>query len=183
MLILERSVTKYYWLKMYRLLYRKLQSGAYARLQYRKQFLVVRILHGSRTRSYAIVIRDGDHLRPVAWLYLWQKPGWAAWEVMQVFVFEKLRGRGFSKLLYKAAIENDRLMIASGKTQSSSSRGLWKSFVKNRTFNIYAIDYWNLRDRSQVFMNDGELWCDMDIYSTGTYQERDVRLIATRKKK
>ena len=179
MLIQERSVTKYYWLKMYRKLFRKIQAGTYKRVG---QTGVLVVTFGTRHRYYVLTAKEKGHLRPVAWLYLWQKPGWKAWEVMQVFVFEKLRGQGLAKKLYSAAINQDELIVASGKTHSSHSRGLWRSFVRNGNYSIYAIDYWCLSDRSQVFWNEGELWSTLDLYQTDpNYQERDVRLIATRK--
>jgi GNAT superfamily N-acetyltransferase len=131
-----------------------------------------------------IVAPHEGHLRPVAWLYLWQKPGWRAWEVMQVFVFEKLRGQGLAKKLYQAAINHDGLVMASGKSQSASSRSLWKSFVKQNMFEMFAINYKNLKERSQVFWDrdEEEIWCEMPIYFRNTENEkRDVRLIATRK--
>lgn len=181
MLIQERSVTKYYWLKMYRKLFRKIQTGAYTRVGTTG---VLSITFGSRHKYYVLTTKDNGNLRPVSWLYLWQKPGWKAWEVMQVFVFEKLRGKGLAKKLYSAAINEDNLMIASGKTHSRHSRALWESFVRRGSFSIFAIDYWRLSDRSQVCWVDGELWSQLDLYETRpSYQERDVRLIATRKER
>lgn len=182
MLIFERSVTKYYWLKMYRKLYRKIQLGRYTRVGTSGVLLLT---FGTRHRFYVITTKVNGHLRPVAWLYLWQKPGWTAWEVMQVFVFEKLRGCGIAKRLYSAAINYDELILASGKTQSRHSRGLWSSFIKNGNYSVFAIDYWNLKDRSQVLWVEGEVWCNMDIYfmHDRAYQDRDVRLIATRKER
>ncbi len=179
MLIQERSVTKYYWLKMYRKLFRKIQSGTYTRVG---STGVLRMTFGTRHVYYVSTMKENGRLRPVSWLYLWQKPGWAAWEVMQVFVFEKLRGKGLAKKLYSAAINEDNLMVASGKTHSRYSRGLWESFVRNRNFDIFAIDYWRLSDRSQVHWSEGELFSTLELYETNpNYVERDVRLIATRK--
>jgi len=101
---------------------------------------------------------------------------------MQVFVFEAFRGKGLAKRLYQAAINDDGIILASGATQSKSSRALWKNFISRRLFDIFAIDYKDMSKRSQVFIDDsGEIWCALDIYSES--KSADVRLIATRKKK
>ncbi len=184
MLILERSVTKHYWMKMYRYFFRKLQRGHYETVHGTRASKIVRFGCGKHCRAYAVIVKHEGHYRPIAWLYLWQKPGWKAWEVMQVFVFEKVRGQGLAKKLYQAAIDHDGIMIASGKTQSKSSRALWAAFIRNRTFDVFAIDYWDLRSRSQVFWDkeNDELFCELQIYTpqTATIRESDVRLIATK---
>ena len=180
MLILERSVTKHYQIQMYRKLYRAIQQERYSKVGTAGVLLVT---FGTRHRYYVITVKDEGKLRPIAWLYLWQKKGWEAWEVMQVFVFEKLRGKGLAKKLYSAAINLDSLIMTSGKTQSKHSRALWSSFIRNNSYFVFAIDYWNLKDRSQVLWVDDEIWCQLDIYFVGDleHQDRDVRLIATRK--
>lgn len=182
MLILERSVTKPFWMRIYKILARKIKKGQFHEVQGTG---VLQVQCDSGVRGYVMVERYFNELRPVAWLYLWQDQDWQAWEVMQVFVFEKLRGQGLAKKLYKVAINHDNIIMASGLTQSSSSRALWKSFIQKNTFDVYAIDYWNMKDRSQVFWDkdNDEIWCTLDIYYTGKpeLQDRDVRLIATRK--
>lgn len=182
MLILERSITKHYWMKMYRYLYRKIQRGHYERVG---SSGVLRFRCGKECLAYAITVKHNGDLRPIAWLYLWQKPNWRAWEVMHVFVFEKLRGRGLAKRLYQAAINLDGLIMASGKSQSKTSRALWSGFVKNKTFDIYAIDYWDMKQRSQVFWDDefDEIYCDLTLWTKVQEQDSDVRMIATRRKR
>jgi len=180
MLILERSVTKYYWMGMYKYLYRKVQRNQYEWVK----GSIARFQCGQHYCAYALMSAHEGSYRPIAWLYLWQKPGWAAWEVMQVFVFEQLRGKGIAKKLYQAAIDIDGKIMASGKTQSWSSRALWLSFIKKETFNLFAIDYKDFRKRSQVFWDreTEEVWCDLPIYSkVSQTPRRDVRLIATRR--
>lgn len=182
MLIFERSVTKYYWMRMYKYLYRKVRLNQYEWVK----GSIARFQCGQRCCAYAFMAAHEGTYRPIAWLYLWQKPGWEAWEVMQVFVFETLRGRGMAKKLYQAAIDIDGIMIASGKTQSWSSRALWLSFIKKNTFDLYAIDYKDFEQRSQVFWDreSDELWCELPIYTRVARPDgRDVRLIATRKKR
>lgn len=180
MLIQERSVTKHYQIKIYRKLFRAIQQEQYSKVGTAGVLLVT---FGTRHRYYVITVKDKENLRPIAWLYLWQKPKWQAWEVMQVFVFEKLRGKGLAKKLYSAAINTDNLIMASGKTQSKHSRALWRSFIRNNNYSIFAIDYWNLNNTSQVLWVDDEIWCQLDIYFTGHLQDQDIRLIATRKEK
>jgi len=179
MRILERSVTKPFWMKIYRLLFRAIKRGDYHTLGTSR---VLCVEHHDQRRSYVIVTKNGTELRPVAWLYLWREPEWVSWEVMQVFVFEAFRGKGLAKRLYQAAINDDGIILASGATQSKSSRALWKNFISRRLFDIFAIDYMDMSKRSQVFIDDsGEIWCALDIYSES--KSADVRLIATRKKK
>jgi GNAT superfamily N-acetyltransferase len=180
MLILERSVTKYYWMGMYKYLYRKIHFNQYSWVN----GWIARFDGGQQHRTYALMSRHEDSYRPIAWVYLWRRPGWAAWEVKQVFVFEQLRGKGIAKKLYKAAIDIDGVIMTSGLSQTKYSRGLWLSFVKNNTFNIFAIDYKDFSKRSQVFWDKGneEVWCDLPIYSkVSQTPRRDVRLIATRR--
>lgn len=183
MQILERSVTKQFWMKIYRGLVRKIQRG-----QYRQVLKIgkLKILHFTKNEHeclYAVCVKHKNDLRPIAWLNLWRAPGWKSWEVIQVFVFEKLRGQGLAKLLYKAAINTEGLIVSSGITQSKSSRSLWKSFVQKELFDIYAIDFTDLRSRSQVLFDKehDELWCSLEIYSAVDPKIQDVRLIATRK--
>ena len=169
---------------MYRYFFRKLQRGNYVPVCGASSGKIVRFNCGRDHIAYAVVVKHEGHLRPIAWLYLWRKPGWKAWEVMQVFVFEKVRGQGLARKLYAAAINRENIMIASGKTQSKSSRALWASFIKRNTFDVFAIDYWNLRSRSQVFWDteNEELFCELQIYTppAATERDSDVRLIATK---
>lgn len=180
MLILERSVTKYYWKKMYRYLFRKIQRGQYDRLPGG----IIRLPCGKGCLAYAILRKHENHVRPVGWLYLYQKPGWAAWEVLQVYVFENFREQGLGKKLYEAAINHDGLIMASGKTQSKYSRAVWKSFVKRGAFDVYAVDYRDLKIGAEVLFDPdfNELICDLPIYESDYMNHRDVRLIATRNK-
>lgn len=179
MLILERTVTKYYWMGMYKYLYRKIQRNQYSWVK----GSIARFDCGAHC-AYALLSKHEGSYRPIAWLYLWQKPKWVSWEVMQAFVFEPLRGKGVAKKLYQAAIDIDGLIMTSGKTQSRSARALWLSFIKKNTFNMFAIDYKDLKNRSQVFWDkeSEELWCELPLYSkVSAAPRRDVRLIATRK--
>jgi GNAT superfamily N-acetyltransferase len=180
MLIHERSVTKYYWMKMYRYLFRKVRLNQYSWVH----GWIARFDGGQQYRTYAFMGRHEDSYRPLAWLYLWRRPGWVTWEVMQVFAFEQLRGKGIAKKLYQAAIDIDGVILTSGFTQTKYSRALWLSFIKKETFAMFAIDYKDFSKRSQVFWDkeDEEVWCDLPIYSkVSQTPRRDVRLIATRK--
>jgi hypothetical protein len=182
MLIHERSVTKTYEERIHRLITRALKSKFIQLTDDRGEVSgVLRTAVSKHRRTYVVATIENGVMHPFAWLYLWRKPGWYAWEVVQVFVHEELRGAGYATLLYRTAIEIDGVTIASGESQSKFSRALWKSFVRNKTFDIYAIDYWNLKDRSQVFIEDDEVWCTLDIYETARTQRRDVRLIATKR--
>lgn len=181
MLILERTVTRPFSSTNYRWLFRKIQKGQFERVS----GSVIKVQYSKNELFYVITANHRDELRPVAWLYLWRKPKWVAYEPLQVFTMPMHRGLGLSKKLYKAAVIIDGIILASGKTQTSASMGLWKSFVKSNTFDIYAIDYWDMGRQSQVFWDkdQDEVWCSLDVYfNTKQTQTQDIRFIATRKR-
>lgn len=173
MQILERSVTKPFWQKIQRLIVRDIRRGK----SVTNASGILRIDHHEQRMTYAI-LKDGV---PVSWLHLWRDIDWAAWEVLQIFTTEECRGQGLAKLLYNEAINRDKVILASGITQSKSSRLLWASFIKNEMFEIFAIDYLDMSRRSQVFIDEDLIWCSLDIYSES--QSEDIRLIAIRKRK
>lgn len=173
---LERSVTKPYWTEL-----KEILKGQIDIEQVPAPRDGVRRVWCNKDRcAYVITEKVNDDIQPIAWLYLWQRPRWQAWEVLQVFVPEALRGKGLSTRLYRAAV-NDGLILASGKSQTKSSRALWRSFIKKKIFNVYAIDFKNLDLTSEVLIDkdDNELWCALDIYSDNKHQ--DVRFVAIRK--
>lgn len=177
-IILERSVTKQYWLPMYDYILRRLNTGRFDAIP------GTRVLHvhgGENTRTYAVLSTEAETRGlPAAWLYLGKRPGWAAWEVRQVWVFPDWRRDGLAKKIYQAAVNRDGILLASGKSQSKSARALWHRFVKDRTFNIWAQDFNNLDLTSDVFFEDDELQCNLELYTRWSCKH-DVRLIAVKK--
>lgn len=172
MLILERSVTKPFQDAIFDYIMRRLTTNRFEPAGNG----VLHVYGGDCTRSY-VIMRGGQ---PVAWLYLGRRPTWRAWEVRQVFVDPAFRGKGFAGKIYRTVVNSERLILASGKTQSKSSRALWQSFVKKNTFKIWAQDFNDLDLRSQVWLDDDELQSELEIY-TRHATSRDVRLIAVRK--
>jgi GNAT superfamily N-acetyltransferase len=172
MLIFERSVTRPYHDAMYKYIMRRLNTNRVQRIRNTE----VMHIQGACTRTYAI-IRAGV---PVAWVYLGRRPTWCAWEVRQVFVHPDFRGQGLAGKIYRVVVNKHRLILASGKSQSKSSRALWLSFIKKNTFHIWAQDFNNLDLRSEVWVEDNELQSELEIY-TRFATSRDVRLIAVRK--
>lgn len=173
MLILERSVTKPYHSAMFEYIMRRLNTDRFEEITGTE---IVHVHGGTCTRTYA-VLRAGV---PVAWVYLGRRPTWCAWEVRQVFVHPHFRGQGLATEIYRAVVNKEQLILASGKTQSKSSRALWFSFVQKRVFNIWAHDFNNLDLKSEVWVEDNELQSELQIY-TRLATPRDVRLIAVRK--
>lgn len=117
------------------------------------------------------------------WLLLTRKPGWVAWEIAQVVVFQLFRGKGLGTSLYDAAI-NDGLVLAAGTQQTHHARDLWKTFVRTRRYNIWAHDFKNLNSFADVVYDADEdsLWCHLPLYyKWKRYDKRDIRLVATRK--
>jgi GNAT superfamily N-acetyltransferase len=173
MLIYERSVTKPFWQVIENYINRRLQTARFTPVG---ETGVMNIFGGDTSTTYAIL----KHGKPVAWLYLGRRPRWKTWEVRQVWVFPEYRGKGLAGKLYRAAVNAHGITLASGKTQSKSSRALWHSFVQKGTFNIWAHDFNNLNHRSQVWLDDDDLQSELQIY-TRQPSRQDVRLIAIRR--
>jgi GNAT superfamily N-acetyltransferase len=125
---------------------------------------------------YALFVDTPKGPRPMSWLCLWQKTNWWAYAVEQLWTFPEFRGRGHAKALYKAAIDVDTIMIASGKLHTKYSKALWESFVRKKTFNIWAHDFKDLRRWCDVYWDD-ELCSRMPLYDG----PGDIRLVALRK--
>ena len=184
MLIFERSVTKAYWEPRYRTITRQHQRG--------KSYPVGRsgvtcVLGTGKglVCYYAIFNSTPKGPRPIGWLMLRQKPSWVAWEVVQLWVFPLHRGEGVAKRLYKAAINTDGLLLASGKTHTKHSKALWESFIRTRAFNIWAHEVSNLKKHCSVMWDADEgVVSRLSLYTQahgGDKMVRDVRLVAQRK--
>lgn len=124
---------------------------------------------------------------PIGWMWLERKNGWCAWEVVQLWVFPEYRGNGIATQFYKTAIDNLELMLASGISHTRHSKKLWKRFIQEETFNIWAHDFKNLERYSSIEVDeDGELSCDLAVYipfSKYKMGKEDVRLVAIKKEK
>ena len=143
---------------------------------------VLRIESGLYHRIY--YIRD-DAGKPASWLYLTRRRGWQAWEVGQIWTFPEHRGKKHAERLYKAAINNDLLLLASGNLHTQYSQAMWRSFIRRGLFNIWAQDFRNLESAAIVEVDEDRLECDLPIYlkpSKIVGRHADVRLLATRKK-
>lgn len=130
--------------------------------------------------SYAVL----DEGQPVAWLKLKCKPGWAAFEVKHVWVEPEYRGCGLTESIYRAAINHDGIMIASGITQTKWARALWARFVRDDIFHIWAQDLNDLDRVAPVFYDEGEVYTSLPHLYTRDfkiYKKHDVRLIAVKK--
>lgn len=144
---------------------------------------VWRIDSGRHIKIYYIV-DDGGY--PASWLYLQQKTGWVAWEVAQVWTFPAHRGQKHAELLYKAAINTDGILLASGNLHTQYSMAMWRSFVRRGLFNVWAQDFKKLERTSVVDFDSDEnaIDCALPIYEQPKGYRRprtDVRLLAIRK--
>lgn len=174
MQILERSITRQNWEPAYRFLTRKVRVEC-------REVAGATMVPGAGGRVYyAVFVDTGKGRRPVGWLRLHRQVGWSAWEVEQLWVFPEYRGRGLAGHLYKAAINGDGLMVASGKTHTKHSKALWESFVRKETFNIWAHDFKDLTSRHEVLWEDNEIFCALELYSPSK-SKSDVRLIAIKR--
>lgn len=131
--------------------------------------------------SIVYVLINSDTLDIGGWLYLIRTPRWVAYEVQQTFLFKHCRGQGLGPMLYKAAIDSDGLLLASGCSHTKFSRAMWKNFIKKKTFKIWAHDFLRLDKHSHVSIDeDDQFECDLDIY-TKNPMLTDVRFIAEKR--
>lgn len=173
MLILERSVTSLHSQELFDHIKHAEQAGRKCELG---RSGVFKLWNHDECDIYAIF----KERSPVAWLYLERQRGWQAWEVRQVFVLPEFRGRGYATRLYKAAVNVNGIILASGKTKSKTSRALWQRFIEQNTFNVWAHDFKDLSSCAEIVFDEGELICALPVY-TRKQTRHDVRLIAIRK--
>lgn len=173
-IVLERSITKDYWEPTQAYIERRFDAGKYRKVGGSGVIEV----HGSKCATcYSIV--DGNE--PVSWLYLRRRPNWACWEVAQAYTLKEHRGNGLATRLYKAIVNADEQLLATGKSHTRFSMGVWKKFVKEGTFRIWAHDFSNLDRTAEVVVEDGELVCPLQIYKPTANGRADVRLVAMKK--
>ena len=184
MQIFERSVTRRYWHQRYRIITRQLQSGDYRRVG-SSRCVFTEDPKASNMCCYVAVERSERGLRPVGWLVLWQNIGWKAWEVAQLWVFPERRGEGIAKRLYRAAINTDLKLLASGTTHTKHSRLLWESFIRRGDFTTWAHDFNDLRQRELVMWDDDlGVVSRLPLYTKPPKRGRminDIRLVAIKK--
>lgn len=178
MFLLERSIQKTHWTYAYKMITRLCQRGHARHLK--NDVIEVHDPRSKHTRFYAVM--NERKSRPIGWLWSRRTPGWKAWDESHVWIFPEFRGQGLSNILYSAAINEDGLILHSGRSHTHVTKALWEKFVRKGTFSIWAQDLKNLRVRSDVFWekDSNELWCALDLYNDAPNQ--DVRLIATRNK-
>lgn len=173
---LERAITAEHLWPREQLLLRLRARGHFRRVG------TVLELHDPRVNhSCFYAAFDGDHL--MGWLWLTRRPGWVAWEVAQVWIYPFYRGCGLSRRFYRAAIIHDRVLLMSGCSHTKYSMALWRRFIRERSFDIWAQDLLRPADRCQVYWdNDAEeVACELPLY-TQAKPRRDVRLLAVAKK-
>lgn len=179
MLAHRHVVSRPYWMGMHRYVLNRMKVCPSIKVAPK----VWRLDSGEHRRIYYTC----DHLGwPTSWLYLRRRKGWQAWEVEQVWTFPEHRGQGLAETLYKAAINRDGILLASGFVHSPHSRALWARFVAKRLFNIWAQDLIHLDRTADVYLDDdGAVSSPLSIYHPlSTWQPRkqgDVRLLALRK--
>lgn len=181
MYIQNQSVTRPYWEPVYRRLTRRIFAS-------RKIKSDVRRLDGlgkGLTIYFLTVVETPKGLRPSGWLWLQRRKDWFAYEVQQLFIFPDFRGCGIATRLFDAAINHQKIMVASGKTHTNTSRSMWESFVRKKKFNIWAHDFDDLNNTSEVFWDEDEIFSQINLYSVlqngAIIEKNNVRLVATAK--
>ena len=173
MYLLERAITHAYWKPTQDYLRRRIKANRFREIGGTG---VIEVHGGKCITSYVIC----DEWEPIGWIYLKRRRTWAAWEVAQTFVLKDYRGNGYAERLYKTAINVDGVLLASGCSHTKFSMGLWKKFIKNKTFEIWAHDFRNVSSCAQVIYEDGEVLCALPLYHS-PWGKQDVRLIASRR--
>lgn len=176
MLVLRNAITRPYWTSMHEYVLNRMKVCVSEKVTPK----VWKLQSGLYRQVYYICDANGW---PASWLYLTQRKGWKAWEVAQVWTFPEHRGKGQAETLYKAAINADGILLASGNLHTQYSQAMWRSFIRRRLFNVWAQDFKDLSHTSTVDVEDGELECGLPIYiDPGTRRPTsDVRLLALRK--
>jgi len=180
MFVLERSITKAYWEPTQWYLIEHMRRG----WSWVGNTRVAKIECTKTGKAYAMLDVVNGACVPVGWIWLRRRAKWTAYEVHQTFVLKNYRGMGYAETMYKAAVNVDGVLLASGPSHTKYSAGLWRKFVRNSTFNVWAQDFKNLGRTSQVYLEDDKLvsTSNLDIYHL-PYSWQDVRLVAQRKHK
>lgn len=181
MLIHDSLITKVYWEPLFKRICRCFKLGLYRRVSDDVYMMTLR-----KYRLYVGAEQVDDCFHIYGWYYMIQRNGWSAWEIYQSYIFKNHRGQGWSHKIFDAMVEKDKLMIASGPSQTHHARALWRKLVAKDCYNIWAHDFKNLDLHSQVSYDpdNDALDCALTVYDLtldGEAKRRDVRLIATRK--
>lgn len=185
MFILEQAITKQYWAPRYKAIMRLYKKG-----HWREVGLgVIEVFNPLYYNfKYYVIMTDGEKPRPMGWMEIWRKEGWKAWDESQVWLFPAFRGKGLSKLLYRAIISIDGQILYSGASHTKYTRAMWESFIRKGTYQIHAHDIVNLRQYCDVAWNpdDGQLWSALPLYEDWANRKarkikRDIRLVAVKK--
>lgn len=174
MYVIEQSITRAYWKPTQDYLRRRINANHFREVRNG----VLEVFGGKYIRSYVIC----DGWEPIGWVYLRRRKTWVAWEVSQTFVIKEYRGNRYAELLYRTAINDGGVLLASGCSHTKFSKGLWKKFIKDNAFDIWAQDFKNRNSCAQVIYEDGELHCAIPLYHN-VWDKYDVRLIAQGKRK
>jgi GNAT superfamily N-acetyltransferase len=108
------------------------------------------------------------------------------WQVVMSYIHNEYRGKGLGSKLYDAIINHDNLILISDHKQTKDAKNLWTNFIKNKKYNICAIDINNIKKISAVYWNDDTeniesslpIW---HIRMPRNYKKQDIRLIAINK--
>lgn len=176
MLIFERSVTAEYAKSIRDYVNRRLRNG---RAQHLKKNFV--LIPGGEHGITIVAMKRGE---PAGWLMLRRRPSWVAYEVKQLWVEPHERGKRLSTKLFRVAINDCNLLVASGITQTKHARALWTRFVQDEEFVIWAHSFSNTKNFADVWFDGEELVSSLEpLYTRDprALSTMDVRLVARRK--
>lgn len=179
MLTQELSITKEFWLPVLKHVINRFSEGRYTN--------VCQDVYEIEWRKHRIFVAatGDDDLTIHGWLALKKLPRRVSFEVAQSYVFVASRGQGYGKMLYDTVLK-EGIILSSGYTQSKSSRGMWKKFIKEDTYTIWAHDIANpSRYEPVIYDEDADtIWSALPIYQNAKQynpSKQDIRLIAIRK--
>ena len=114
-------------------------------------------------REITIYFLLDDVGKPIAWVYLHKRQGWAASEIHQVFVEPEFRRMGFAYLLYTTII-HDGVLLSSGPSHTTGSMSVWSKLACDPAFTVWAHDFYNLKRTAEVISDGKKMECSLRIY-------------------
>ena len=181
MYIVDWPVTKAYWEPCFKYIVQCFKRGAFERVG---GTFVYRMKSG-KARYYVVAKKYAGEYHIYGWFFLCQLRSFLAWSIEQSFIFVDHRGDGWSKVLYKAVIEDEGLILASGPQQTKTARIMWKRMIAKGRYTIFAYDFKNGLIADVIYDPDNdELHCKLQVYDRHmNYQtaQRDVRFLAVQK--
>lgn len=177
--IADWPIPKAYWEPCFDHIVKCFARGAFERVA---GTFVYKIKCG-RGRYFVAAKKLAGEYHIYGWFFL--RPILKAWSIEQSFIFTEHRGCGWSKVLYRALIRNEGLLLASGPQQTKNARHMWKRMIARGHYTVYAYDFRSGLIADVMYDPDNdEVHCVLQLYDSKINhitKQRDVRFLAIRK--